>query len=404
MAPPNEVQNTLEMAAQIVPTKTGSPSEALSSPSRKRKPGITLAQKQALVDNLQLEITERARKLRANCNIHAQSLRTRVEIRVNRIPLSLRKAKMGDLLQKYLADEQQQQKAIGSRGPPVPEKDAATGRLVPYRAPASIARPAKRLSHEISGGDKENEVEASIENPKKKARGGGGPAADMMRNPAQILSPTSSNSRIPPREREPRPTEPSRPPISTPGRSGIARPVSPTKPTSMLSNMVEKARGAAAAATTASSRTAAAAASKTAQKTIASTTTTTTTSSNSDAKTATTATRTRRAQTTTERAPPPPPHQNSRPATRTAQRRASGTSESSEGSTSTVVRKRPGTAMSTASSTTRRAAVPKRTVMGTMKKGVAASTAKKAAAAAPAKAAAPASTTSTGRVLRKRGA
>lgn len=83
-----------------------------------------MAQKQALIDNLQLEsesacrsmtlyfccgtalltiatVTERARKLRAQYMLQAQGLRTRIEIRVNRIPMALRRAKMGDLYIKH---------------------------------------------------------------------------------------------------------------------------------------------------------------------------------------------------------------------------------------------------------------------------------------------------------------
>lgn len=80
---------------------------------------ITESQKQALMDNLQLEgkpvkgplwhvcgsdrgiVTERARKLRAQYALQAQSLRTRIELRINRIPHSLRKANIGELYQKY---------------------------------------------------------------------------------------------------------------------------------------------------------------------------------------------------------------------------------------------------------------------------------------------------------------
>ena len=46
-------------------------------------------------------VTERARKLRAQYMIQAQGLRTRIEIRVNRIPMALRRAKMGDLLLRH---------------------------------------------------------------------------------------------------------------------------------------------------------------------------------------------------------------------------------------------------------------------------------------------------------------
>lgn len=104
-------------APKMVPIKS-SPSDNRSS-IRKRRMGITLAQKQALVDNLQLEgmafeyprlghelttiviVTERARKLRAQYMLQAQGARSRIGIRVNRIPTALRKAKMGDLLIKH---------------------------------------------------------------------------------------------------------------------------------------------------------------------------------------------------------------------------------------------------------------------------------------------------------------
>lgn len=88
---------------------------------------ITQGQKQALIDNLQLEsehldlqsesslifraVTERARKLRAQYALQAQSLRTRVELRVNRIPKNLRTAKMGDLLLRYAESRRQEAEA-----------------------------------------------------------------------------------------------------------------------------------------------------------------------------------------------------------------------------------------------------------------------------------------------------
>ena len=57
-----------------------------------------------------LPVTERARKLRAQYALQAQSLRTRIELRINRIPNSLRKANMGELLARYmeLSDQRQQ--------------------------------------------------------------------------------------------------------------------------------------------------------------------------------------------------------------------------------------------------------------------------------------------------------
>ncbi|KAK4117222.1 hypothetical protein N656DRAFT_764485 [Canariomyces notabilis] len=380
-----EERTAIDMASQKVPTKGGDQ----DSPIRRKKMGITLAQKQALIDNLQLELTERARKLRANYNIHAQSLRTRIEIRVNRIPVSLRKLKMGDLLQKYSTEQQQKPNAATStaKGPPVPAKDSVSSRSAMQRTPAaalqSSTRPAKRLSHEISGGDKENDLE-NMENPKKKARGN--PASDITRYPGHVLSPTTSNSRVLPRDRT----------VATPGRSGIARPaMTPGRTaavaTNILNNMVEKARSTRAAAT--------------GRKTTALTTTTTTSISttNGAGTAAAVAARRKRGATVTAAVQPAAPP--SRPATRTA-RRVSGTSESSEGSTSTVVRKRPATAPPGAQPKPFAPPPPtsKRTMGATIRKGVGAAntTRKPPASRSLAASVPPSGTGGTGRVLRKR--
>ena len=61
MAPPKgkkrsadqaDLERRNAMADQQIPTKTGASEE---SPAKRRKVGITLSQKQALIDNLQLE-------------------------------------------------------------------------------------------------------------------------------------------------------------------------------------------------------------------------------------------------------------------------------------------------------------------------------------------------------------
>ncbi|RDA90392.1 hypothetical protein CP533_5654 [Ophiocordyceps camponoti-saundersi (nom. inval.)] len=315
------------------------------SPIKKRKNGINLQQKQALIDNLQLEVTERARRLRAQYSLQAQGLRSRVEIRVNRIPRSLRKLKMGDLLLKHL--EQEQSRAA----PPMPVKEAAkpaTRSQVPGRAYHAVGTELAR--------DKENEG-ASLKG-KKKTRG-----ADVGTvRPTQVLSPTSSNSRLATRLRP-----------ASPPKTQIAQPGSPLKTSGtgrtaavsgVLSSMVERAKatryGSLRKATAASSR----------------------------SSSTTAATRARRAAATAKALPAAA----TRPVTRA---RASGTSESSEGSTTTVVRK---AATNTAAMAAAAAASKKRT-MGVIRKGVAGGGTKKAAA----KPAAPATATkTTGRTLRKR--
>ncbi|KAJ4272142.1 hypothetical protein NW762_000853 [Fusarium torreyae] len=349
------------MAEMALP-RTGSPSAHPRSPIKKRTPGaITMQQKQAMIDNMQLEITERARRLRAQYNYMATTVRSRIEMRLNRVPMSMRKVKMGDLLQKFLEQEQQRTaRSAALRKPPTTTRLASPQKQI--QPAAHVLKPAtrtkKRMSDAISG-DKENEIEHD-ENAKKRVRGA--PNTDVSHvRPAQILSPTSSNSRMANRSR----------PVS-PVKSGIARPASPLKnpapsrtaaATNMLSSMVEKAKATRAGVTR-------------------KVTTTSTTSSSSTSTTA--ATRNRRAPASTASRVPA-----SRPATRTA-RRSIANSETSEASSGTVIRK-GAAAKSTAAKKGTAASTRKATTTGTTRKATTTKTNTSAA------------TTGTGRVLRKRG-
>jgi hypothetical protein len=57
--------------------------------------------KQTGVINLTLVVTDRARKLRAQYSVMSSSLRARLEMRINRIPTSLRSTTMGELIDRY---------------------------------------------------------------------------------------------------------------------------------------------------------------------------------------------------------------------------------------------------------------------------------------------------------------
>lgn len=152
---------------QMVPTKARSPVTTPSqrSPFKKARMGITLGQKQALIDNLQLEgrlrheqlprgpkntltftlvVTERARKLRAQYMLQAQGLRSRIEIRVNRIPTTLRRANMGELFVKYAETTQ---KAANKSPQRVERASPAKMKQIQdhSRASPSPQRPQKRL-------------------------------------------------------------------------------------------------------------------------------------------------------------------------------------------------------------------------------------------------------------------
>ncbi|KAI9367544.1 Borealin N terminal-domain-containing protein [Aspergillus egyptiacus] len=208
-----------------------------------KKMRITRSQKQALIDNLQLEITERARKLRAQYALQAQDLRGRIERRVNRIPVALRKANMGELLDKHNASLRAQLE--GS-----PKKYASprkASRNVPMtasgRKKAATVSPSPRRvrRHSPTGiySDKENAPAAGeqldvLKNPKRRAQPGaaGGTSRVVSQEVRgadyRILSPKSSNSRTYPQSPLRASPEKPQPPVY------LSRPMSPLKPSSPL--------------------------------------------------------------------------------------------------------------------------------------------------------------------------
>ncbi|KAF5968017.1 nbl1 borealin protein [Fusarium bulbicola] len=358
MAPVNSKKQLAESPlkktmVEHVPLHSGSPMAQPRSPIRKRTPGaITMQQKQAVIDNMQLEITERARRLRAQYNYMATTVRSRIEMRLNRVPMSMRNIKMGDLLQKFMDQEQQR----ASKSTAIRKQTATWAASPPKQIPsaANNLKPAprtkKRMSDAISG-DKENEVEHT-ETAKKRARAATTTDVSHARS-GQILSPTSSNSRMA-----------NRPP--SPTKSGIARPASPLKrpatASGMLSSMVEKAKATRAGAGAGRKMT-----------------TNSTTSSMSTNSTA--ATRNKKAvpaTSTTSRAP------TSRPGTRTT-RRSIANSESSESSNGTVIRKGP----AAKSAPVKRGTTSRKGTTGAVRKNTAKSNPSTAS-------------TGTGRTLRKR--
>ncbi|KAM0715181.1 hypothetical protein Q7P37_009646 [Cladosporium fusiforme] len=201
----------------MVLTKTGD--EETHTPERspaKRGPmTITEAQKQALMDNLQLEVTERARKLRAQYALQAQGLRARLEMRVNRIPQALRKRNIQDLLDEH---------ADVAKPKPAAPLPAASSRpkAIQYAAPRASL---KRTSEHFGADNKENaDTQHEIPNPKKRTKTtttapANTKTARSKAPPSTILSPKSHNAHA----SKPKPLEkPS---------NFAARPASPVKPT-----------------------------------------------------------------------------------------------------------------------------------------------------------------------------
>ncbi|KAF3481907.1 uncharacterized protein GIQ15_04666 [Arthroderma uncinatum] len=177
------------------------------SPS-KRQLRITQKQKQALMDNLQLEITERARKLRAHYALQAQDLRARIERRINRIPMALRKQNLGELLVKYSEAAKETNTKSPFKKPTLPLKPTKTVRPITQASATSssniagvLRSGATRQSNDSS--DKENVgypdlTNHPLTNPKQRSKANapaGSSRAASQRTESNILSPKSSNSR-----------------------------------------------------------------------------------------------------------------------------------------------------------------------------------------------------------------
>ncbi|KPI45336.1 uncharacterized protein AB675_2700 [Cyphellophora attinorum] len=191
------------------------PATPTGSPSRK-KLRVTAEQKQAIIDNLQLEITERARKLRAGYALQCEDLRARVQRRVNRIPMAMRKMTMGELMARHAES--------GKSRPASPELGKPPS---PLRTSPVKARKRKS-SHIQIALDHDNDVFAPDTLPvAKKTRAKNATAAPRATSragkPVSVLSPRSHNSRTLPQS-----------PFNSisPMKAAFSRPVSPLKPAS----------------------------------------------------------------------------------------------------------------------------------------------------------------------------
>ncbi|RMZ88805.1 hypothetical protein DV736_g3967, partial [Chaetothyriales sp. CBS 134916] len=246
------------------------PATPTASPMQK-KLKVTEAQKQALIDNLQLEIDGRERRLRAHYALQCADLRSRIERRINRIPIAMRKMTMAEVIAKH-------EEAIKAR--PTVNKPAilpvASSRPLPQlpqeiakhplpkepQTRSPVVRGRKRKTSEIHiASDKDSEDQLELDNLPvvKKTRGKGAAAAATTRaasrtqKASSVLSPRSHNSRTLARSPIKEWKGPANPSSI---RSAIARPISPVKPASPLKSAASAisaaahgmARGAAATA------------------------------------------------------------------------------------------------------------------------------------------------------------
>ncbi|KIX92836.1 uncharacterized protein Z520_11499 [Fonsecaea multimorphosa CBS 102226] len=260
------------------------------SPARK-KLRITQQQKQALMDNLQLEITERARQLRAGYALQCADLRARIERRVNRIPLSIRKMTMRELMEQHESSNaakhqhQQQPRAptpkhtisvqVPAQPKPLPPLPRESGTTTTTKLPSPVRSQQPQASATRGGGkkrmspviqiamDKVSEHDPSeaatldtLPVVKNTKRGAKGTAAAPTTRPTSraagkhtqisVLSPRSHNSRTLPRSPI---KDPSYLPTSPVKTNMLMRPtattaMSPIRPTSPLKSAATAATSA----------------------------------------------------------------------------------------------------------------------------------------------------------------
>lgn len=198
-------------------------------------------------------VTERARKLRAQYALHAQGLRSRLEMRINRIPLALREKNIMDLVNQHAQPATAKAPApkpalvLSERSPEKPRGIATTDSrptsrgtkrsrcVLAYR----YASPVSLLlcSDEMSNKENQQQHDIDLNNPKKRTKTAAAPSSSAAAgtrpvsrgklNPMTILSPKSPNSRT-------LPQSPLRNPLS-PSKSFIGRPASPLKPSTTAS-------------------------------------------------------------------------------------------------------------------------------------------------------------------------
>ncbi|KAG0642632.1 Borealin N terminal-domain-containing protein [Tuber brumale] len=169
----------------------------MKSPLRQVRPaGITKNQKATIIENLNLEITERARKLRAQYTMQARSLKQRIEMRINRVPKKLWGMKMGDLLAQH-SNRNKEPKAI------LPK--------LGLRGVKGFVEDVKRLSND---GNRQPDVQPErLIVPKKR----------VAKKPVG----TSAREKMPP---PPLPAHPSSGPSLSPGKPSLPPSSSPARP------------------------------------------------------------------------------------------------------------------------------------------------------------------------------
>ncbi|KAF2201126.1 hypothetical protein GQ43DRAFT_440899 [Delitschia confertaspora ATCC 74209] len=129
---------------------------------------LSSEEKAAMIANLRNEVNSRAEKLTLMYKTQMDTLRSRLERRVNRIPNTWREINIMELVEKYA--EEPKKVAPASTEKPAPR--AATSRPNSRQnntAQPSRAKGIKRTSNEMAS-DKENQQAEQLSVPKKRVR------------------------------------------------------------------------------------------------------------------------------------------------------------------------------------------------------------------------------------------
>jgi hypothetical protein len=163
-------------------------------------------------------VTERARKLRAQYALQAQGLRSRLEMRVNRIPTALRKRTIQELLDEHAGKETVQQVGEAERPTKALKRSRWASWMARQRMKDTDCSPSDHISDDFGAQDKENAAPAqpdSQDPPVTQQRAPKAAAPSAIANtkaartasranvkplqPSTVLSPKSHNSRTLPR-------------------------------------------------------------------------------------------------------------------------------------------------------------------------------------------------------------
>ncbi|PSN59341.1 hypothetical protein BS50DRAFT_258639 [Corynespora cassiicola Philippines] len=153
---------------------------------------MTAEQKAHMRANLELEITARRDKLQAMCEAQVASLASRLERRINRVPVAIRSTTIHELLdaasKPAITTEKKENVRVSHKTQAQPKPKPVAKKEAPKKeaahAPLKTARGIKRKSDEQPSTDKENDTIARAKKVKSVNAPAAKPAAKTAAKPA----------------------------------------------------------------------------------------------------------------------------------------------------------------------------------------------------------------------------